>query len=117
LQSTLFELYEVDCLLGSNLVPKTITSNRSQVDSLITYIGVDDLEYYKKTNIFIVKERLTHYLDKVLLPDIVVPVVIKNYTDDDIALKNGVVVGDQPLGRLLTELQSNPRIQIVEIAS
>lgn len=117
LQSTLFELYEVDCLLGSNLVPKPITSNRSQVDSLITYIGVDDLEYYKKTNIFIVKERLTHYLDKVLLPDIVVPVVIKNYTDDTIALKNGVVVGDQPLGRLLTELQSNPRIQIVEIAS
>lgn len=117
LQSTLYELYEVDCLLGSNLVSNKISTNASMQDNLITYIDDGDLEYYRATGVFIAKERITHYLDTVILPDIVVPVVVKNYTEEKIALKNGLVVGDQPFARLLTDMLENPRIKIVEIAS
>lgn len=117
LQSTLYELYEVDCLLGSNLVGNKISTNASMPDNLITYIDDGDLEYYRATGVSIAKERITHYLDTVILPNIVVPVVVKNYTEEKIALKNGLVVGDQPFARLLTDMLENPRIKIVEIAS
>ncbi len=117
LQSTLFELYEVDCLLGSNLVARKISTNASMQDQLITYIDSGDLDYYRATGVFIVKERLDYYLANVILPDIIVPIVVKNYTEENIALRNGVVVGDQPLAKLLTNLLENPRIKIVEIAT
>lgn len=117
LQSTLFELYEVDCLLGSNLVEKRVTTNASNTDNLITYIDEGDLAYYRNTGVFIIKERLSYYLDEVILPGIQVPIVVKNYTEEKIELQDGVVVGDQPLAKLLTDIQENPRIKIVEVLS
>lgn len=115
LQNTLYELYEIDCLLGSNLVPQRVTSNASMPDNIITYIDRGTLDYYRETGIFIIKERLDYYLDHVVIPDIVLPVIVKNYTEERVAMKNGVVVGDQPLARLLLELQENPRIKLVDI--
>lgn len=117
LQRTLYELYEIDCLLGSNLVERKVTSNASQPDHIITYIGRDDLRDYRETGNFITKDKLEHYLEHVVLPDIVIPVKVKNYTEESIELRNGVVIGDQPIARLLTDLQENPRIKIVEITS
>jgi hypothetical protein len=117
LQRTLYELYEIDCLLGSNLVAQKVTSNASQQDHIITYIGRDDLRDYRETGSFIAKHRLTHYLENVVLPNIVIPVKVRNYTEEFVELKNGVVVGAQPISRLLTDLQENPRIKIVEITS
>ena len=117
LQNTLYELYEIDCLLGSNLVVDKVSSNASMQDSIITYIDNGDLAYYRETGSFVLKERLNYYLEHVVLPDVVVPLVVKNYTEENIELKNGVVVGEQPLARLLTGLQDNPRIQIVEVTT
>lgn len=117
LQRTLYELYEIDCLLGSNLVEQKVTTNESQPDAVITYIGREDLRDYRETGSFITKHRLEHYLAHVVLPDVVIPVKVKNYTEDTIELRNGVVVGDQPIARMLTDLQENPRIKIVEITS
>lgn len=117
LQSTLFELYEVDCLLGSNLVERKITTNASNPDNLITYIDNDDLSYHRHTGIFIIKERLDFYLEHVVREDVVIPIVVKNYTEEKIELIEGVVVGDQPLAALLTDLQENPRLKIAEILS
>lgn len=117
LQRTLYELYEIDCLLGSNLVANKVTSNASQQDHVITYIGLDDLRDYRETGSFITKHRLTHYLENVVMPNVVIPVKVRNYTEDFVELKNGVVVGAQPISRLLTDLQENPRIKIIEITS
>lgn len=115
LQSTWYELYEIDCLLGSNMVTRRVTTNASNPDNLLTYIDEDTLDYFKQTGTFVLQERLNYYLDHVVKSDLVVPIVVKNYTEEEIALTNGVVVGDQPLARLLTDMQENPRIKIIEI--
>lgn len=115
LECTLYELYEIDCLLGSNLVAQKVTTNASMPDSVIIYIGKGDIAYYRETGIFVIKDRLDYYLESVVLPDIVIPITVKNYTEESIKLKNGIVVGEQPIARLLTSLQDNPRLKIVQI--
>lgn len=115
LQTTLFELYELDCLLGSNLVEHQLSTNSSHQDYLITYVDTESLWYAKSHNIFMLKERLDVYCSQVVKPDVSIPILVKNYTEESVALKNGVVVGQQPLARLLTDLMANPRIKIVEI--
>lgn len=117
LESTLFELYEIDCLLGSNLVRKKVTSNASNVDRLVTYVDNDDLMYFRDKGVFVIKERINLYLSTLILPDIILPVVVKNYSDDEVTLNNGVIIGDQPLAGLLEDLQKNPRVKIEEVVS
>lgn len=115
LQTTLFELYELDCLLGSDLVRQTCSTNTSHLDHLITYVNREDIAYHSATGKFPLQERLDVYFAKAIRPDVMLPILVKNYTDENVALKNGIVVGEQPLARLLTGLMENPRVKIVEI--
>ena len=115
LQSTLFELYELDCLLGSSLVETPISTNSSHLDHLITYVSREDLLYHNATGKFPLAERLNVYFNEVIKAGVQLPIIVKNYTEENVALKNGMVVGEQPLARLLSELVANPRVKIVEI--
>lgn len=115
LQTTLFELYELDCLLGSNLAREVVTTNGRHQEHMITYVDSETLNHASATGVFALAERLKYYDEHVFRQDCTIPLLVKNYTEESVALKNGTVVGEQPLARLLTELMTNPRIKIVEI--
>lgn len=115
LHCTFFELYEVDCLLGSELVSSKSSTNASSVSSLVTYISDFDVDCYRTSGVFITKERIEYYLKHVVSPGTVLPVVVKNRTEEDLQLENGVVIGNPILSELLTDLMKNPRVNLIEI--
>lgn len=116
LRSTLYELYELDCLMGSDLVNKTITTNRCHTSNLLTYISDSDVRHFVTSGKFPLTERLAVYEEMILKPDIEIPIIVKNYTEASLALKEGKVVGENVSARLLNKLtERNPRIKIVEI--
>lgn len=66
LNATLFELYELDCLLGSNLVKQQQSSNCTQPEKLI--LCVDDMasRYHSLTGSRAELERFNYYVDVVI---------------------------------------------------
>lgn len=114
LQSTMYELYEIDCLLGSNFVVEQCTANRSNTNRLVAYVDNFALDYYKATGIFLLSERIRQYL---LVSCGTLPLAIKNYSSEVITFSNGLVSGDEPLASLLRLLQEDSRIELLEIVS
>lgn len=115
LRMTMYELYELDCLMGSDLVIKPNTTNRCHTSNLVTYISPGDVGYYMSTGLFPILERLKVYEQTILPKDVVIPIIVKNYTEENIALKEGLVVGDNTSARLLNKIGRNERFKIVEI--
>ena len=113
LQSTLFELYEVDCLLGSNFVVEQCTNNRSNTNKAVVYVDNFAFDYYKETGKFLLLERLRYYRSMACVP---IPLLVKNYTAAVVNLVNGKIEGDKPLADLLRQLQDEEMI-ILEIVS
>ncbi len=79
LQTSLFELYELDCLLGSNLVLDKVTENRCNPDNLVLYVDNFALEYQARYGIFLTAERARIYSQRVIGK---APAIIKNYAAD-----------------------------------
>lgn len=115
LRMTMYELYELDCLMGSDLVVDTVTKNRCHTSTLLTYVTPGDMSYYMSTGKFPILERLRVYEQTILAPGVVVPIIVKNYTEENIALKEGNVVGANLSARLLNKIGRNERFKIVEI--
>lgn len=113
LQSTLYELYEVDCLFGSNFVVERCTANRSNTNKLVAYVDNFALSYYRDTGIFLLNERVKAYLN-VCCSDRL-PLIIKNYSSEVISVENGEIEGNEPLASLLKQLQTIAAI--IEIVS
>lgn len=113
LQTTLFELYEVDCFLGSNLVQAPVTSNRSNVDNLVAYIDGNTLDIYKSTGVNPLRERILKYSR--LAFAIPLNVKIKNYTQKSVALKESKLIGNDTLVLLVDELRDIPNVNILDI--
>jgi hypothetical protein len=113
LQTTLFELYEVDCLLGSDLVLKKVTSNRTSVANLVTYVDECTENYYNKHGVNVIAERVRSYSDILKVPEL--DVVIKNYTQKSVALRESDLVGNVALTSLLREVQSLPGVKIIDV--
>lgn len=110
LQATLYELYELDCLLGSNFVTKRCTCNRSNTNKLVAYVDDYALDYYSATGTFLLHERIQQYLGMVCEP---FPLTIKNYSSETVSMLNGKIEGDDPLATLLKQLQEY--VTILEI--
>lgn len=120
LDSTKYELYEVDCLLGSSYVKKCITTNNSLQGNanLSMYVSNDILQYYYEKDVNLIKSRLQFYKETVLQDDVELNLVIKNYTNEK-AFKDvaGNIIGSQTLKTFLTELNDLDYVNVVEIVS
>lgn len=81
LNATLFELHELDSLLGSNIVKKRITTNDSLPNGLILYM--DDLSavYGEATGVGPEMERFLYYVDTLIDPDAKFEVQVKDYSN------------------------------------
>lgn len=72
LQTCMYELYELDCLLGSAEVGST---NKSNCHQILLYVDDFVLEYESETSVFLCAERLRRYAAVAKLP-----VLVKNYS-------------------------------------
>lgn len=116
LRATLYELYELDCLLGSELVSERVTTNRSHISNMLTYLTVSDLQCLKREGKLPILERLRVYEEKTFKPNIQVPVIVKNFTETHLALNRSKVIGESEVARALNVISEEfPRIKIIEI--
>lgn len=116
LRTTLYELYELDCLLGSELVTEHVTANRCHISNMLTYLTAGDIRYLMREGRLPLLERLQVYEEHIFKPEIEVPLIVKNFTEAHLALKQGKVVGENEVARALNSLvETNPRFKIVEI--
>lgn len=79
LNSTLFEIYELDCLLGSDLVNTKLSDNMCSSNTLVLHIDDISVQYSEKTKQPAEIVRLQYYLNNILKESIQFPVVIRNY--------------------------------------
>lgn len=97
LQNCLYELYEIDCLFGSDFVQEQVSTNKSNADRMVVYVDNYALEYFLKTGIFMCEERIKYYASLVQGR---LPTLIKNYSTGVVTYA-GVIEGDEPLATLL----------------
>jgi hypothetical protein len=103
LQGTLYELYEIDCLLGSNFVSNRCTLNRSNTNRLVAYVDDFALSYYRDTGVFLLQNRVKLYSGLACTDRL--PMTIKNYSSEVVSMVDSVIQGDEPLASLLKQLQ------------
>lgn len=102
LQTCMYELYELDCLLGSGTTMGTST-NKSNRHQLLIYVDDFAVEYAQKTGRFMCAERLEHYRKLLHQP---IPVMIKNYSSKNLSFC-GRFEGDPDLVKLFQPLCAN----------
>lgn len=87
IQTAMYEMYEIDCLLGSNFVEKRLSTNETSFNSsLLLYVDNFSIVYYNKTGIFCPLLRAQTYNSWVGRQN----VVVKDYGSIDI-------VGESPI--------------------
>lgn len=111
LQNCLYELYEIDCLLGSDFVQEQVSTNKSNADRMVLYVDNYALEYFYKTGIFMCEERIKYYSTLVHGR---MPTLVKNYSTG-IVTYAGVIEGDEPLATLLKKCAEI--VDIIDIIS
>lgn len=111
LQNCLFELYEVDCLLGSDFVQLQCSTNRSNADRMVVYITNFAINYYFQTGVFMCEERVKYYKSIACGR---LPVMVKNYSSSKLSFA-GVIEGDEPLASLLQRCTEH--VDIIDIVS
>lgn len=63
LAATMFELFELDCLLGSDLVKRKVGNNQTSPESVILYMDDVTRKYTEATGKSAELERLTYYVN------------------------------------------------------
>lgn len=111
LQNCLYELYEIDCLLGSDFVQEQVSTNKSNADRMVLYVDNYALEYFLKSGIFMCEERLRYYSTLVHGR---LPTLVKNYSTGTVTYA-GVIEGDEPLATLLKRCAEI--VDIIDIVS
>lgn len=114
LQITMYELYEIDCLLGCELLKtgRPITTNRSNPNRLVVIIDDKDIDALKALRVFDPLERLNTYIQYVEADS---PVLLKNLSSSDVMFNSGTgeITGDVVLSQQLSSLVS--QFNIVEL--
>lgn len=110
LQMCMYELYEIDCLLGSDLVADQCSTNRTNRNRMILYVNNYAMECYKTTGVFMCAERLKIYRRYTCSR---IPVLIKNHSSSNLTY-NGIIEGDEPLASLIRQCVDE-NIDIVDI--
>lgn len=114
LQSTMYELYEIDCLLGCELLKsgRPITTNRSNPNRLVVIIDDKDIDCITELSLFDPLVRLNSYIEYVELKT---PVLIKNLSATGVSFSpnTGEVTGDPTLAQHISSLVT--RFNVVEL--
>lgn len=101
LSATLFEMYEIDALLGSDLVRQQESTNRSQPDTIIMFLDDVTLAYRKITGKPPEYDRLAYYKEHLLMSDREFLVEVRDYSayadreSRESAYSDFVVIEDQ----------------------
>ncbi len=97
LQNCMYELYEIDCLLGGDFVEDRCSTNRSNSNRMVIYVDNFALDYFYKTGVFMCEERIKYYNTIACRK---LPTLIKNHSTCNLSY-SGVIEGDEPLATLL----------------
>jgi len=97
LQNCMYELYEIDCLLGSDFVEDRCSTNRSNSNRMVMYVDNYALDYFYKTGVFMFEERIRYYNTIACRR---LPTLVKNHSTCNLSY-SGVIEGDEPLATLL----------------
>ena len=97
LQNCMYELYEIDCLFGSDFVDDHCSTNKSNSNSILLYVDNFALDYYFKSGVFMCEERIKYYSSIACQR---LPTLVKNYSTSNVSY-SGVIEGDEPLATLL----------------
>jgi hypothetical protein len=79
LNVTLFEIHELDCLLGSNLVDEKVTDNTTHSESVLLFVDDVTLDLGYITGNRPEVQRLNYYVQNVLSIDKQFPIEIRDY--------------------------------------
>ena len=80
LNATLFELYELDTLLGSDITRERLSTNQSCRDRLILFIDDTRLRYREHTNTSPEMDRFLYYADNIINTVLQFRVEVRNYS-------------------------------------
>nr|DAF93767.1 MAG TPA: hypothetical protein [Myoviridae sp. ctshb19] len=97
LQNCMYELYEIDCLLGGDFVEDRCSTNRSNTNRMVVYVDNFALDYFYKTGVFMCEERIRYYNTIACRR---LPTLVKNHSTCNLRY-TGVIEGDEPLATLL----------------
>jgi len=97
LQNCMYELYEIDCLFGSDFVEDRCSTNRSNTNRMVLYVDNYALDYFYKTGVFMCEERIRYYNTIACRR---LPTLVKNHSTCNLSY-SGVIEGDEPLATLL----------------
>lgn len=81
LNTTLFEIYELDCLMGSNFVKEQVTSNNSQPEKLILFMDDGTLSQRSAEDKQPELERFMHYVDELIDEEKQFCVEVRDYSN------------------------------------
>lgn len=110
LSATMFELYELDCLLGSNIVKKRVTTNDSFPNGVILYMDDVTLTYGKQTGTIPEMERFLYYIETLIAEDTKSLVVeIRDYSK----LFEDKTGATRASSSLMKDLKANPIVSDV----
>ena len=109
LQNSMYELYEIDCLLGGDFVQDQCSTNRSNSNRMLLYVDNFALDYYLKSGVFMCEERIKYYNTLACRR---LPTLVKNYSTSSVSY-SGVIEGDEPLATLLKRCAEH--VDIIDI--
>lgn len=98
LNSTLFELYELDCLLGSEVVRNKLSTNDSHPYTMVLHIDDISLQYSSERDVSAEVERIEYYEKKVLDRRSKIHVKVRDYVVRS--------EGSKPRSQIIEELRS-----------
>lgn len=110
LGATLFELHELDSLLGSNIVKKRITTNQSYPDGLILYMDDATATYVEKTGVVPELERFLYYVETLIDAE-KFEICIKDYS----TTSNDVSGTTSASSALIKKLREYPQVSEVTL--
>jgi len=113
LNTTLFELYELDCLLGSDIVLNKISTNYTQPDKLILFVEDGSLSSGPCMGIGPELDRYNYYMENLIDPDKEFTVEIRDYSTG----AENTNTRDYVCKELMAYLKAQPQINSVDIVS
>lgn len=112
LSATMFELYELDCLLGSNIVKRRVTTNDSFPNGVILYMDDVTMTYGKQTGTIPEMERFLYYVETLIAEDTKSLVVeIRDYSK----LFEDKLGSTKASSSLIKDLKANPIVSDVSL--
>lgn len=113
LNSTLFELYELDSLLGSDVVRKKLSTNNKHPQTLMLHLDDISLQYSSNREVSAEVERIQYYESKLLDRRSKIHVKVRDY----VVRSDGIKPRSQIIEELQTFIESRTWLEDLEIVN